>query len=74
MEARAAHKRVLGARCTQIYVWSVRTGRLLDVLAGHEGPVSQLAFSPGGGPATLLASASWDKTVRCVCVCGVGEV
>jgi len=48
----------------QIYVWSVRTGRLLDVLAGHEGPVSQLAFSPGGGPATLLASASWDKTVR----------
>eukprot|EP00967_Tisochrysis_lutea_P080064 scaffold109768_cov17-Tisochrysis_lutea.AAC.1 len=47
-----------------IYVWSVRTGRLLDVLAGHEGPVSQLAFSPGGGPATLLASASWDKTVR----------
>ena len=53
----------------QIYVWSIRTGRLLDVLAGHEGPVSQLAFSPGGGPATLLASSSWDKTVRCVCVC-----
>ena len=45
----------------QIYVWSVRTGRLLDVLAGHEGPVPALAFSPTH---SLLASASWDKTVR----------
>lgn len=48
----------------QIYLWSLKTGRLLDILAGHEGPVSCLAFSPaeGGG---LLASGSWDKTVRC---------
>lgn len=45
----------------QVYVWSVRTGRLLDVLAGHEGPVAGLAFSP---TQSLLASASWDKTVR----------
>ena len=45
----------------QIYVWSVRTGRLLDLLAGHEGPVAGLAFSPSQ---SLLASASWDKTVR----------
>jgi len=44
-----------------ICVWSLRTGRLLDVLQGHEGPVVQLAFSPVGA---LLASASWDKTVR----------
>ena len=29
----------------EIYVWSVRTGRCLDVLAGHEGPISALAFS-----------------------------
>jgi periodic tryptophan protein 2 len=42
----------------QIYVWSVKTGRLLDVLAGHEGPVSGLAFSP---TQPLLASCSWDK-------------
>ncbi|GCB77078.1 hypothetical protein scyTo_0018424, partial [Scyliorhinus torazame] len=31
------------------------------VLAGHEGPVSSLSFSPTH---TLLASASWDKTVK----------
>lgn len=30
----------------QIYVWSVKTGRLLDVLSGHEGPVHGLSFSP----------------------------
>jgi WD40 repeat protein len=42
----------------QIYVWSVKTGRLLDVLAGHEGPVSGLAFCP---TQPLLASCSWDK-------------
>ncbi len=45
----------------QICVWSVRTGRLLDILAGHEGPVCGLAFTPAQ---SLLASASWDKTVR----------
>jgi len=45
----------------QIFVWSVRTARLLDVLAAHEGPVVALAFSP---TQALLASASWDKTVR----------
>ncbi|GFR41863.1 hypothetical protein Agub_g2644, partial [Astrephomene gubernaculifera] len=45
----------------QIYVWSLKTGRLTDVLAGHEGPVSGLAFSP---VTSLLASCSWDRTVR----------
>nr|ADI46885.1 UTP1f [Volvox carteri f. nagariensis] len=45
----------------QIYVWSLRTGRLLDVLSGHEGPITGLAFSP---VTSLLASASWDRTVR----------
>lgn len=28
-----------------ICVWSVQTGKLLDVLKGHEGPVVSLAFS-----------------------------
>jgi WD40 repeat protein len=42
-------------------VWSLKTGRLLDVLAGHEGPVSCLAFNP---VSNALASGSWDKTVR----------
>ena len=32
-----------------------------QVLAGHEGPVSGLCFSPSR---PLLASSSWDKTVR----------
>lgn len=45
----------------QIHIWSVQTGQLLDQLAGHEGPVSTLAFSPDG---TILVSGSWDNTVR----------
>ncbi|CAG8453180.1 5860_t:CDS:2 [Paraglomus brasilianum] len=45
----------------EIYVWSVQTGKLLDILSGHEGPISGLAFSPNG---TLLASSSWDYTAR----------
>ncbi|PTB79760.1 WD40 repeat-like protein [Trichoderma longibrachiatum ATCC 18648] len=31
-----------------IHIWSVQTGQLLDRLAGHEGPVSSLAFTPNG--------------------------
>ncbi|GMM54139.1 snoRNA-binding rRNA-processing protein [Maudiozyma humilis] len=44
-----------------IHVWSVQTGQLLDTLSGHEGPISALAFSIEN---SVLASASWDKTVR----------
>lgn len=44
-----------------IYVWSVQTAQLLDSLAGHEGPVSCLAF---GNESSVLASTSWDKTIR----------
>ncbi|KAI0346477.1 WD40 repeat-like protein [Trametopsis cervina] len=45
----------------EVFLWSVQTGKLLDVLAGHEGPISSLAFSPTGNQ---LASGSWDKSVR----------
>ncbi|PHT47229.1 hypothetical protein CQW23_11437 [Capsicum baccatum] len=45
----------------EIFVWSMKTGRLLDVLSGHEGPVHGLVFSPTNA---TLASSSWDKTVR----------
>ncbi|KAG9125096.1 hypothetical protein FRC07_008978 [Ceratobasidium sp. 392] len=45
----------------EVFMWSVQTGKLLDVLTGHEGPVSALAFSPTG---SQLASASWDKSIR----------
>lgn len=44
-----------------IHVWSVHTGKLLDVLSGHEGPVSALSYSTASG---LLASCSWDKTAK----------
>ncbi|KAH6800621.1 periodic tryptophan protein 2 [Perilla frutescens var. hirtella] len=45
----------------EIFVWSMKTGRLLDVLSGHEGPVHGLMFSPVNA---VLASSSWDNTVR----------
>nr|XP_040037012.1 PWP2 small subunit processome component [Gasterosteus aculeatus aculeatus] len=45
----------------EIFLWSMQTGRLLEVLGGHEGPVSCLDFSP---LRSILASASWDRTVR----------
>ena len=32
----------------EVFLWSVRTGKLLDILTGHEGPISSLAFSPPG--------------------------
>ncbi|CAH01450.1 snoRNA-binding rRNA-processing protein PWP2 [Kluyveromyces lactis] len=44
-----------------IFVWSVQTGQLVDTLSGHEGPISCLSFSNENG---VLASASWDKTIR----------
>ncbi|KAH3679327.1 hypothetical protein WICMUC_001067 [Wickerhamomyces mucosus] len=45
----------------EIYIWSVQTAQLVDTLAGHTGPVSCLAF---GVENSVLASASWDKTIR----------
>lgn len=45
----------------EIYMWSTQTGKLIDVLSGHEGPVSALAFAPTGD---RLVSASWDRTIR----------
>uniref|UniRef100_A0A8C1M7I4 PWP2 small subunit processome component n=1 Tax=Cyprinus carpio TaxID=7962 RepID=A0A8C1M7I4_CYPCA len=45
----------------EIFLWSMQTGRLLEVLSGHEGPVSNLCFSP---VQSVLASVSWDKIVR----------
>ncbi|XP_044259190.1 periodic tryptophan protein 2 homolog [Tribolium madens] len=47
----------------EIFLWSVKTGRLLEILAGHEGPVASLAFSPSV-TSTCLVSVSWDKTLR----------
>lgn len=46
----------------EVFLWSVQTGKLLDVLAGHEAPISSVAFSPSG--TNQLISGSWDRTVR----------
>ena len=42
-------------------LWDVAQGRQVRVLAGHTEQVESVSFSPDG---TLLASASWDLTVK----------
>ena len=44
-----------------VFVWSLKTGDLIDVLNGHTGPVSCLAFSHIND---ILVSGSWDNTVK----------
>lgn len=51
-----------GGESFDIFMWSVQSGKLLEIMSGHEGPVSSLAFSPTGSG--ILASTSWDKTVK----------
>lgn len=46
-----------------IFLWSIKTGKLLEVISGHEGPVTSVAFSPVATSSTLI-SGSWDKTVK----------
>lgn len=47
----------------EVFLWSMTTGRLVEVLSGHEGPVGALAFSPSP-TSSQLATVSWDKTLR----------
>lgn len=47
----------------EIYLWSMKLGRLLEVLSGHEGPVETLAFAPVA-TSSMLVSGSWDHTIR----------
>lgn len=44
-----------------IFMWSLRTGKLLEVLSGHTGPISSLDFSP---TSAVLASCSWDGSIK----------
>lgn len=46
-----------------IHLWSVKFGKLLEVLSGHEGPVSRVDFSPVPTSSTLI-SGSWDNNVK----------
>ena len=53
---------VAGAQNTfEIFLWSQETGRLLECLSGHQGPVSGVKFSPASND---LISCSWDGTIR----------
>lgn len=45
----------------RIYVWNLQSGKVIETLAGHGGPVSALAFHPSRG---TLASSSWDGQVK----------
>ncbi|KAM3138460.1 hypothetical protein pb186bvf_009374 [Paramecium bursaria] len=47
----------------EIYVFSLQTGQLVEVIAGHEGPVISLKFI-NTTDSILLLSGSWDKTIR----------
>jgi serine/threonine protein kinase/WD40 repeat protein/Tfp pilus assembly protein PilF len=59
----SADGRSLAVGCEDrgIYVYDARMGRLQSVLKGHEAQVLDVAFSPAGN---LLASSSWDSTMR----------
>lgn len=50
----------------EVFLWSVQTGHLLEVISGHQGPVSCLAFnpSPAAAGSSQLATASWDKSLK----------
>lgn len=46
-----------------IFLWSMKLGKLLEVISGHEGPIVSVAFSPMATSSTLV-SGSWDKSLR----------
>lgn len=45
-----------------IILWDLSTGKPVQTLTGHNGPVYDLEFHPGGHP--ILASASGDRTIK----------
>ncbi|MFQ5628545.1 MAG: caspase family protein, partial [bacterium] len=54
-----------GSGDESIRLWDVETASKLATIQGHQGDVSDVAFSnAANGKRLLLASASWDKSVR----------
>jgi periodic tryptophan protein 2 len=47
-----------------IYVWSIQTGNVLEVLVGHTSYVQSLKFSSSPAHPGQLVSASWDGSLR----------
>lgn len=50
-----------------VYIWSLRTGQLLEIFSSHTAPVSSVTFSPANAMSesgSILASSSWDMTVK----------
>lgn len=48
----------------KIYVWSFQTGKVIDKLSGHTSNIVDIAFCPSISNPGILASASWDGTVK----------
>ncbi|KAJ1606530.1 WD repeat-containing protein [Cryptosporidium canis] len=48
----------------KIYVWNFQTGKVVDKLSGHTSNIVDIAFCPSISNPGILASASWDGTVR----------
>lgn len=51
----------------EIFLWSVASGQLLDIIYGHEGPVCCMKFI---ADSTKIITGSWDKNGR---ICNVLE-
>eukprot|EP00448_Togula_jolla_P041448 CAMPEP_0170638888 /NCGR_PEP_ID=MMETSP0224-20130122/39322_1 /TAXON_ID=285029 /ORGANISM="Togula jolla, Strain CCCM 725" /LENGTH=1015 /DNA_ID=CAMNT_0010969139 /DNA_START=3 /DNA_END=3046 /DNA_ORIENTATION=+ len=47
-----------------IYVWSIQTGNVLEVLTAHTSYVQSLQFSPSTTHPGQLVTAGWDSAVR----------
>ncbi|KAL7719996.1 WD-repeat protein [Entamoeba marina] len=53
-----------------IFVFSLRSGKLLDKISGHEGPITGICLNPG---TTEIITSSWDGTCRVVDVLNGGS-
>lgn len=47
-----------------IYVWSIQTGNILDVLTGHTSFVQSLRFSNSASTPGQIVTGSWDGTLK----------